>query len=41
MPEGVMPAYSRFTSITPLHMGMSAMIAMKHPQLVIGLSISE
>ncbi len=41
MPEGVMPEYSRFTIMTPLHMGRSAMMAMKQPQLVIGSSMSE
>jgi len=41
MPEGVMPGNSRLTIMTPLHMGMSAMIAMKQPQLVMGLSMSE
>ena len=41
MPDGVMPAYSRLTIITPLHIGMSAMMHMKQPQLVIGSSISE
>ena len=41
MPDGVMPGNSRFTIMTPLHIGMSAMMHMKQPQDVIGSFMSE
>ena len=41
IPEGVMLASSRFTTITPFASGISITIHSKQPQAVMGFSIME
>jgi len=40
IPQGVIPGNSRFTIIKPLHSGTIAMMHSKHPQLVMGSSMT-